>query len=939
MVTGRLVRRLIGGGGGGGSAPRVTVFSGSLTTAGTIVLAFTPTEYGITYTYQWQKDGVDIDGATSQAYVITDASTADNGAYRVVYTENGGDSKTTGSKTVAITNDFDWIGTRVFDDGSTGGAISFSRDIVAYDWAGDERAVNTPRYSRRNVPITGRVVLEDTGIEISSNQADIHAVGKGHDNVTTIVVTEQATENSHRVYWGSEAQFKNGTASSNGIAWSNLATVVGAPAGTVYRPQSALVHHGLIVLFCQRTRSSVIEGVTMIYSQDYGATWAYVPARDIDGDPVVASSSVGIGDVPAIPGLTGATGFQQPWSMGQFPVDSLDDIRKVRFTWADYQFKSGSPGGGSFGAFEATRSSDTGLWILKDNRLIYQFENASDVGLHSHGAGVCTAGLLGCWGDVGYRNHFSFHAFDWNTYETATVTTTVEYHGGYTPDASLYSLSPQPTSPTPGPNGSTVWSGDTKLGQVLQTLDVTDPSEPLQLEELDRTVEYTAGGGQFTGPDPIHLRFAKGVSGKLWTAGVSSGGHHLISRDGYNFAKLHLRSTDDSVGGGRLYSDGDLLFFRKGGNIFTAPIPQIFTAKLLEAAPGAKEYQDPTYKWTQRIAPGGTNTVQDVYYDGTNYRFDSDDSLLDPQPPQPPVRPGVPLKLFTFVDHAAGGRWDLRATKNTMVRKFYYPMMAVWPYDHSQGCAFELQPFTLHTSYVSGTLRLWEIFDTEKWTLLIADGEVGVDSNISFPELTINSRSNGTFSPGAYLVQCVGYMDQSKGSYPADIAMFSTSPDELFSVSTPIVDQTWTIGGSIHWPEITPQRNGDFPLFTIYGDADNHIVLSHDLTNGEVDVIITSGGSVVATIVLTTGQIGRGDTAHFLVTSDGTNISAAVSTVRDYDSGTAVQQLVTAPTQIRNGNSDQSSISSLGIAGLAWSDNAMGTDNFLSEFKQLRYLS
>ena len=123
MVTGGLVRRLIGGGGGGGCTPSIIVVSGSLTTAGTIQLACSPIPFG-TYTYQWFKstdNGANyypISGATSQSLTLTDATADDNGRYVCDYT-TGGITNSTGSKTVAIAYDY-YVNSLTGDDGNDG---------------------------------------------------------------------------------------------------------------------------------------------------------------------------------------------------------------------------------------------------------------------------------------------------------------------------------------------------------------------------------------------------------------------------------------------------------------------------------------------------------------------------------------------------------------------------------------------------------------------------------------------------------------------------------------------------------------------------------------------------------------------------------------------------------------------------------------------------
>lgn len=52
---------------------------------------------------KWQKDGVDIDGATSASYTKANVTLEDAGSYTAIFTGSKGDTATTNPATVTVT--------------------------------------------------------------------------------------------------------------------------------------------------------------------------------------------------------------------------------------------------------------------------------------------------------------------------------------------------------------------------------------------------------------------------------------------------------------------------------------------------------------------------------------------------------------------------------------------------------------------------------------------------------------------------------------------------------------------------------------------------------------------------------------------------------------------------------------------------------------------
>ncbi|MEE3167580.1 MAG: immunoglobulin domain-containing protein, partial [Chloroflexota bacterium] len=82
------------------SQPANVVLVGSNTTA-TFSVTVTP-GYGTTLSYQWQKNGADIGGATSATYTITDANSTHVGTYTCVVTNAGGAIVTSSTATLSF---------------------------------------------------------------------------------------------------------------------------------------------------------------------------------------------------------------------------------------------------------------------------------------------------------------------------------------------------------------------------------------------------------------------------------------------------------------------------------------------------------------------------------------------------------------------------------------------------------------------------------------------------------------------------------------------------------------------------------------------------------------------------------------------------------------------------------------------------------------------
>ncbi|WP_322402600.1 hypothetical protein [Massilia luteola] len=115
VVTALLLSACGGGGGGtpagGGSPPTAPVTQAPAITSQPVAQAvtagqsatFTVKASGDTLSYQWQRDGKDIAGATSDTYTLAAAQASDNGAAFTVVVKNAGGSVTSSQATLSVT--------------------------------------------------------------------------------------------------------------------------------------------------------------------------------------------------------------------------------------------------------------------------------------------------------------------------------------------------------------------------------------------------------------------------------------------------------------------------------------------------------------------------------------------------------------------------------------------------------------------------------------------------------------------------------------------------------------------------------------------------------------------------------------------------------------------------------------------------------------------
>ncbi len=129
------------GGGGGPTGPTISAQPANLTVADGATASFTVTAMGTApLSYQWQRKGVDITGATSATYSFVTTYPADNGASFKVRVANSAGGVTSASATLAVTPIAPLITTQPMDasvgDGVSADftAMASGSASLAYQW-------------------------------------------------------------------------------------------------------------------------------------------------------------------------------------------------------------------------------------------------------------------------------------------------------------------------------------------------------------------------------------------------------------------------------------------------------------------------------------------------------------------------------------------------------------------------------------------------------------------------------------------------------------------------------------------------------------------------------------------------------------------------------------------------------------------------------------
>ncbi|NIA04116.1 MAG: T9SS type A sorting domain-containing protein [Nitrospiraceae bacterium] len=200
---------------------------------------FTVVSDGESLTYQWQKDGGDITGATSASYTIANVTNADKGKYRCIV--NGGCQSDTSLKArlmvkdtvILINEDFEEL------DAGTTPPANWSRNQGnpsssddAYGW--EFGTASDVKSSNFDVPDHTKMACSNDDKHTSSNFMSTTHNDASEDSLLTFVVDLSSYEKANLTF---DAYFKatdNSDASDNSTAHVNISTDGGATWTSVH---------------------------------------------------------------------------------------------------------------------------------------------------------------------------------------------------------------------------------------------------------------------------------------------------------------------------------------------------------------------------------------------------------------------------------------------------------------------------------------------------------------------------------------------------------------------------------------------------------------------------------------------------------------------------------------------------------------------------------
>ncbi len=704
----------------------------------------------------------------------------------------------------------------VFDNGVQGTLpFQFTRNSESVDPQGEQVDTGVPRYGDETLLSeinTWTQVYSDVG------QSEILGSGWDHDGATPLAILYDRNAQRMQFLRGEEFTVVN-TLQLNTV---NGDLMQGTVESYRYNAQHAIIHEGLVVIMCQRERrvgnSWAAEGVSFVYTQDWGQTFARV-------------EQVGGGfDVPAIAGnVTDTMQRARSWSFANaFPEQSPDDLLGAWFPWADYLQKSGDPKGGQIGLFRARRSAVGEPWVVEANKLVYEtWETADAGGLHAHTAGMFADGMASFWGDVSYRNRVVRHvAADLENYTTTTWTHELNFQGGWSPnDAKEHLIGTQAVAAAPGGQlGDIIVAGD-EQAEVIMKVEAPDQiGEKAIVSNLRGSFPGVGSGSGYAGRLSIWLQHIRGVGyiSKEYSSQVSNIDALYFSIDGENWGTLL------NLGASEPYIYGNRVIVLHQGSLHALELPrksETNTQAPLLINPGG--FNLATSEWTQVTAPASGNTIRRVLYEDGQYIYADNLQPLDVQPQgAPPVDENMPLYEVRSDGTSRNlGAWDVTGATSLGSQLHW---LSSWHY-------------SLDGNGIAPQIRIGNAIGSERESVWYANNQwvPSLDYVIPSPTSTSSSEQllrlyNGTdTAPRRWLMAMGGLTQSTDPTYP--MPPDSSGGHELAQVNLPATTTT-------SWSTALTFGLSELSSFSSYFDANG---------NGTVHTIATIFNSLSERIDVT----------------------------------------------------------------------------------------
>ncbi|WP_146401929.1 hypothetical protein [Pseudobythopirellula maris] len=680
-----------------------------------------------------------------------------------------------------------------------------------------------------------------------------------------------------------------------------------------YVPRAAVVHHGLIVIALER--SEFVDGayrpvgMAFVYSQDYGASLNLVD--QVGGGVVVP---------PLADGVATDVVRGQVWSFSNpFPVDSYEDTEAAWFPWADYLRGYDSPLGGQVGLFRADRSAETGEWVVSPNRVVYEdWTEGPNVNWHAHTAAITTGGVISHWGDTDEINHTIFHALDLENYQTSSIVSEVVY-GGADANQVVAKGAPQPVSAAPAPShGEHLAAGDLTQELVMRFGALETAEEFFSIEGLITRPGRRPLGTKYRAEAPLHLHWQQGVGYVL--------GKSYFSPDGSTWTKVNAAASGKEF----IWLYGDRIISPSGDNEFLfADLPEIETIRPMQLASGGKNELAPALE--MQTAPGTGNSLRQVEYSDSLWRYTDDGAALDVQAPAPPFLSAAPVYEVTLGEQSnALGAWWLTPSGQPLDGSERY-VLEQWVANLGDQTASLMAsvgvPGYGGQSY-NGEVG-YQVATTLDWTPLGVSGGTpsGEDGRFATRLFTFDPN------PGArYLVATPYFGVSPDTTYP--LAPQATGANEAAAITGLSLSDELSFGLMVQLPEHAVQKyNGQMPIASFTGEGGDRVDISYEYrrystgnsNNATVDVEVYDDGELVFSYE-TTGEFLRGDVMEIVFSANGyrAQVASRINST-DVDQDIVYTELDLQLNEFKWSSADGQTVSSINPI-LAVFDDAMWSD-------------
>ncbi len=761
--------------------------------------------------------------------------------------------------------DIDAWRSAIFDDQISGSLeVNVLRSIATVDPTGQSVASNEPRFAEPRLVTDTDLWQSFSGF----SNLDIAGSGWDHDGATPVAVSINNAITQVRFYRGDDFTVVGQ------ISMPTQDLLNEAVAGFRYKPRQAIVHEGLIVFMTERQRQDggqwVPEGVTFIYTQDYGQTLERV-------------AQVGGGfDVPPLAGgVADGLSRGEKWAFtNAFGEQGREDLLGAWFPWADYLWRTGSPKGGQIGLFRARRSAVGELWVVEPNVTVFERWEIEDAGgMHAHSAGMLTDGLASFWGDVDYRNHVARHvASDLENYTTAIWTHDVEFQGAWSPDAAkVYDIGNQGASTAPGPlPGQILLAGDEQSELVMLIEAPETPGEKVRVTNLYGNVPGTVAGSRFTGRTSIWLHYLRGRGYVIreFNSRVSNENAFHYSPDGIHWSIVQTLPSDP------VYLYGDKFLTQYGDELRVASQPETTeVVRPLVINPGGTNLVSST--WEQTSSPGDGNEIRPVDYLEGIFVYADTGEPLDIQPEGvPPVAAGARYwEIISDGTNSDVGAYRISEIPSELGNRHF---LAAWHYA-LDGDGID-PGFSVSSGINSVKTTRW-VTNTQ-WVPTYNYGTPNQNGGLALPNIEIDT---GFTAPRRWLMVVDGFIEGVQPTYPLSPGV--TGSNEIVDVRNFRASEEWSIGLTFGLPQsasfssyIDSAGIGVYhPIATLGADNGRVIAVGFTRTTGDVgqlSVDVVTQGVLSDRVSFANLRIDRGDRVSLLLSGTPDSLGATVLTHR-----------------------------------------------------------